>query len=350
MIHPVAQLLFAVSVASAATGQGRYSFAEREPSTRVEKAISKLLPSVVKVHGASGLKTITSYATGIVVSDRGHILTLDMVLVQPGQTKVVLHDGTVLDVDVLPPDLKYGVRMLKIREADIEKLETPLIPVEVAQKQDHRNGTFVLSMGNCFRLAEFSEKVSATFGVIVARLRSGLRFRLQEVDYGGELIVTDAANNPGHYGGGLFTIDGQWIGMNTKVVESTETNTQVSAAIPTGVLSSYIERCLAGKALSPTIVEETHIVPVFHGITLFDQGRRVSPPAYVERVRRGSPGRRAGLRPDDLIVRLGEHTVRTCAEFRTHLENYKPGDKVVVTFKRGTEVKQVELELEAVKG
>ena len=348
MTNPLPPLLSAMAIVGVLTGQGRYSFVERAPSSTVEKAIDTLLPSVVKVHGASGLQTIKSYATGIVVSDRD-ILTLDMVLVQPGQTKVVLHDGTALEVEVLPPDQKYGVRMLKIRDEDLEKLDTPLVPVEVAEKQDHRNGTFVLSMGNCFRLAEFSEKVSATFGIIVARLDSGLRFRLQDVDYGGELIVTDAVNNPGHYGGGLFTIDGQWIGMNTMVVESTETNTQVSAAIPTGVLSSYIERCLAGKALSPIITEEVVIVPVYHGITLFDQGRRVSPPAYVERVRRGSPGRQSGLRPDDLIVRLGDHTVRTCDEFRAHLEKYKPGDKVLVTFKRGTEVMQAELELGAVK-
>ena len=40
-----------------------YSFDERKPRTQVERTIDSLLPSLVKIHGASGLKTISAYAT-----------------------------------------------------------------------------------------------------------------------------------------------------------------------------------------------------------------------------------------------------------------------------------------------
>lgn len=321
-----------------------YAFNERKAKTRIERGIDKLLPSVVKVHGASGLKTIKPYSTGIVVSKQGHILTLDLILVQPDRTKVVLADGTVCKVDVFPPEQKHGVRMLKIVDEDFKKLKKPLVPVTVAKKQNHRNGTFVMSMGNCFRLAEFSEKVSVTLGVIVSRMRTGLRYKLADVDYGGELIVTDAPNNPGHYGGGLFTISGEWIGLNTKIVDSTETNSQVSAAIPTGDLADYIQRCITkGYAGASELEKEDIIIPVEHGIVLFDHGRRVSPPAYVERTKRKSPGRKAGLRPDDLIVQIDRHTVQTCKEFKHILKKYKPGDTVTLTFKRGTKVRKGKL-------
>ena len=343
----------ALAVATGLAAQARetfYAFDDRAPKTRLEKTIAKLLPSIVKVHGASGLKTIQSYSTGMVVSTKGHILTLDLILVQKDRTKVVLHDGTVCEVDVYPAEEVHGVRMLKIRDADLKKLKTPLVPLTIAKKQTHRNGTFVVSLGNCFRLAEFSEKVSATLGVIVSRMKTGLRYRLADVDYGGELIVTDAPNNPGHYGGGLFTISGEWIGLNTKIVESTETNSQVSAAIPTGDIDLYIKRCIAkgrSGAMQEVAVEE--VVPVAHGIRLFDHGRRVSPPAYVEKVKRGTPGRKAGLRPDDLIVQIDRHTIRTCKDFRRVLKKYKPGQTVGLTFKRGSKIKQSKMTFEEVK-
>lgn len=351
---PYLQGLTALALGAATLGaQARetfYAFPDRAPRTRLEKTVSKLLPSIVKVHGASGLKTIQSYATGIIVSKQGHILTLDLILVQPNRTKIVLHDGTVCEVEVYPAEERCGVRMLKIVADDFKKLKKPLVPMAIPKKQDHRNGTFVVSLGNCFRLAEFSEKVSATLGVVVSRMKTGLRYRLADVDYGGELIVTDAPNNPGHYGGGLFAIDGSWIGLNTKIVESTETNSQVSAAIPTGEIRGYIERCIKkGRVGAIEPEDEVVIVPVFHGIKLFDHGRRVSPPAYVERVRSGTPGRKAGLRPDDLIVKIDRHTIRTCRDFRRILKKYKPGQTVKLTFKRGSRVKQSVMTFEQVK-
>lgn len=344
---PLVSLSMAAALACvipAQTAERFYAFKERKPRTKLEKTIAEVMPSLVKVHGASGLKTIQSYATGVIVSDQGHVLTLDQILVQEERTKVVLHDGTVCKVDVMPAEEKLGVRMLKITDEDFKKIKSKLVPLQPAVKQDHRNGTFLMSIGNAYRLAEFSEKLSVMFGVVTGRVRTGLRYRLAEVDYDGELIITDAANNPGHYGGGLFTLEGEWIGMNTRVVESTETNSQVSAAIPTGDLRPYIKRCveqgMAGAA-APTAAKQ--IVPVYHGIRLFDHGRRVSPPAYVERVRRDSPGRKAGLRPDDLIVKIDRHVVRTCKDFRRVLENFKPGEEVLITYKRGSKVRQTKL-------
>lgn len=334
---------------AAQIGRQTYSFKDRAPKTRMEKVIHKLLPSLVKVHGASGLKTIESYCTGVIVSDKGHILTLDLVLIQPGKTKVVLYDGTVCLVKVLPANNKYGVRMLKIGDEDLKKLKKPVVPVAPAKNQAHENGTFVVSLGNCYRLAEFSEKLSAMFGVVVARTKTGLRYRMQEVDYEEELIITDAPNNPGHYGGGLFTLKGEFIGLNARILDSKDTNTQISAAIPTGHLANYIKRFTEGDGLPIVEDEPNKVIPVYHGIKLFDSGRRRSPPAYVEKVRRGSPGFGAGLRPDDLIMQIDKVTILSCNEFYRRMKKHKPGDKVWLTYKRGSKVRRVQIQLEEVK-
>jgi len=316
------------------------AFAERAPKSQVEATIERLLPSVVKVMGASGFSTIVPYAAGVVVSDRGHILTLDQVLVQKGSTRVVLYDGTVLDAQLLPEDPKLGVRLLRV---DPEACKGKLAPVWPDEQEVHaRAGRFVVSIGNCFRLAEFSEKSSATFGVVVGRASTSLRFRLTDVAYDGELLLTDAANNPGHYGGGLFDLQGRWLGLNARLLESKETNTMLSAAIPACDLLPYLNEHVHGVARVEAEVERK---PVHTGIVLFRQAGRTSPPAYVDRVERNSPASSLGLRPDDLIVRVGEFSVRTCKEFDTALEKCSPGQKVTLMWKRGTSVMQAEIEL-----
>ncbi len=323
-----------------------YSFEERAPRTRVEQTIDSLLPSIVKVHGASGIRTIEAYGTGLIVSKQGHILTLDQVMLQKDRTRVVLYDGSVHQAELLPEDPKLGVRLLKIDPAAAGVELRPMWP-PAADAAPVRTGTFVVSLGNCFRLAEFSEKVSATFGVVVGRADTALRYRLSDVKHDGELLLTDACNNPGHQGGGLFTLDGAWVGLNLRLLDSKETNTMLSAAIPSRDLLPYLEEWVLGKAAAAAAPAERR--PVSTGIVLFDPPGRTSPPAYVDRVLPGTPAATLGLRPDDLIVRIDDFSIRSCKELASVLERYAPGQTVTLTWKRGTEVMTAPLTLAAAK-
>ena len=315
-----------------------YSFAERRPATQLESTIDALLPSIVKIHGASGLATIEAAASGVIVSKEGHILTLDQILLQKDRTRVVLFDGSVHQAELLPQDDRLGIRLLKIDPAAVPFALQPQWPVATKI----RSGQFVVSLGNCFRLAEFSEKVSATFGVVVGRADTALRYRMSSVKYDGDVILTDACNNPGHYGGGLFTIDGRWIGLNLRLLDSKETNTMLSAAIPASDLLPYLEERIRGV---PRAAAAPANEPAWFGARLFDQAGRQSPPAYVERVAPDSPAAALGLRNDDMIVRLDDFSIRTCREFREILAKFRVGQKVKVTWKRGTQVLTGEVEL-----
>ncbi|MEZ5966471.1 MAG: PDZ domain-containing protein [Planctomycetota bacterium] len=334
--------LLALAPAAQQPAADAYAFAERPPRTQLERAIHDVLPCVVKVHGASGLATVQPYGSGLLVSAAGHVLALDQVMIQEGQTSVVLHDGSVWPAELLPAENKLGVRMLKI---DCKR-ELPF--VRVPKDGDFAPGDFVFSVGNCFRLAEFSEKASVTFGVLVANARTGLRYRLQDVDYDGALWITDAMNNPGHGGGGLFAIDGRWVGLNARLATSRETNTDISAAIPAGDLLPYIERWTEGKVTTPAAALPT--ARPYHGVKLFDHGSgQTSPPAYVERVVPGSPAAKAGLKTDDLIVRIDEFAVRTCRQFDDVIAKLRPGQTVTVTYKRGNAVAKGDMTLEQAK-
>lgn len=346
-MSPPRPLVFAAAVlllAAAAVAQTQdfgkaYSFAERAPQTAVERTIDALLPSLVKIHGASGLQTISPVATGVLVSKDGHVLTLDQILLQQDRTRVVLYDGSVHQATLLPADERLGVRLIKI---DPKLVEGELRPLWPQADTTFRTGQFVVSLGNCFRLAEFSEKISATFGVVVGRANTALRYRMSDAKYDGDIILTDACNNPGQFGGGLFALDGRWLGLNMKLLDSKETNTMLSAAIPVVDLLPYLDEHVHGK---PRAQPAARNEPAWLGAVLFDRAGRQSPPAYVERVLPGSPAAALGLRNDDLIVRVGEFSVRTCRELTDVLARFTPGQKVEVTWKRGTQVLHAEVEL-----
>ena len=85
--------------------------------------------------------------------------------------------------------------------------------------------------------------------------------------------------------------------------------------------------------------------PAWLGAVLFDQAGRQAPPAYVERIVAGSPAATLGLRTDDMIVRLDDFSIRTCREFREILGKFTAGQKVKVTWKRGTQVMTGDVEL-----
>ena len=134
----IALIATALAAQTADFGEA-YSFAEREPKTQVERTIHKLLPSIAKIHGASGLATITPYATGVIVSEQGHIVTLDQILLQKDRTRVVLFDGSVHDATLIRADEKLGVRILKINPAEVNgKFAGNLLHAQVTTSQSSR--------------------------------------------------------------------------------------------------------------------------------------------------------------------------------------------------------------------
>ncbi len=317
------------------------------PKASVEARLDPLFSSVVKINGASGVRGIEGYGTGLVCSKEGHILTWNHIMLQPGQIKVTLRDGSVHEARIVRKQEELGVAMLKI---DPRGKESLLEPLSFPEKEGFApTGTFVFSIGNANKLAEFEERLSVTMGVVVGVVSSDLRLNLRNFPYKGRVYLLDAPSNPGTQGGGVFTQDGRLLGLLAPLVESRETNTQLFLAIPSHALSSFVAWCLGDKKLARRIEEgrrdrEAH-GKVFHGIVLFDTGRRRSPPAYIDRVLPRSPAREAGLRPDDLIVRIDDFPVRTCAEFRRVLRHYAPGTSVDVTFKRGARVMKVSMKL-----
>ena len=98
----LAILLLAVAVAPA-----------QQPLTPVANEVNK---KVVKVYGAGGFKGLPSYGSGILVSPKGHILTINNHIVSTQDIRVHLYDGRQFRAKLVAREPELDMAMLKIEE------------------------------------------------------------------------------------------------------------------------------------------------------------------------------------------------------------------------------------------
>jgi serine protease Do len=67
------------------------------------------------------------------------------------------------------------------------------------------------------------------------------------------------------------------------------------------------------------------------------QMREAAGGAGIENVLSKSPAEKAGLKPGDVVIRVGEKEVKNLNELRETIFAYEPGDEVTLTVKRGDE-------------
>jgi S1-C subfamily serine protease len=79
------------------------------------------------------------------------------------------------------------------------------------------------------------------------------------------------------------------------------------------------------------------------GIVLVPDVLERTPP-YVDEVRAGSPGERAGVKPDDLIVFVGDNLVHSCKGFCEELARIERDTQLRLVLMRGQELVEVVLQ------
>ncbi|MCH7701971.1 MAG: serine protease [Planctomycetes bacterium] len=328
----------------------------------VEEVIDGTLQRVVKLYGA-GAGREQGYASGIVVSDDGLVLTVAALLLESRDLLAVTHDGTRYGASVVARDDTLQVALLQLHLTTPDG-QTPVRGLAHFSLEDPpavTSGDWVFAAGNPFRVAVGDEPVSISMGVVSTRTRLRATRRKREFPYYGDVLVVDAStSNPGSPGGALVNLDGRLVGMIGRVVKSKTTNTLVNYAMPADVLHDFYERSVAYIAASAlagrSADDETRTGPdaplgrtpasVFHGIKLFSLGYKTDLP-FVERVVRGSPAEVAGIRKDDLIRAINGQTVRSGADFDRLFGQQAAGDVVEILVIRRNEPVTITLTLAA---
>lgn len=334
---------------SAMPGGGRE--AVQAPATLVESLAARVLRSMVKLYGAGGFTGIPGYGSGVVVDERGFVLTAWSIALDSPDLHVVTAQGKRLAAKVWRADAGLGVALLKV-----DPLGANLQPLRLSSSAQLEPGTALLAIGNPFGFVYGAEQLSVLKGVVTAvvspheggarvvRLPSGLD----------QVILTDVPNNPGTQGGALLTLEGDLVGILGRLVESRSTNTIINFAVPADSIKPFLRAGLRQKTARPAAKAAPLVRAKRGGPALGLRLQRAhlvrSPLAYVEVVRRGSAAAKAGIEPDDLVFRVGRRTIRSCRDFDEAVATLQPGAKVRVTLKRGSACLNVELVVPAKEG
>lgn len=205
----------------------------------VAKAYETIRPSVVRVTGygkSKNGKEDQEYGvgTGVVIVDKGIILT-NLHVVQGAQTiKVVFSDGLESTAHIIGAQPENDLAVLQAH-----KIPDDMIAATMRSTGDLASGDHVLAVGYPFGIGP-----SASAGVI-----SGLKRTFRSPEGKQEmsnLIQFDAAANPGNSGGPLVTMDGEVVGIVTAILNPNQQRSFVGIAF-----AVPIENAAAAVGLPP---------------------------------------------------------------------------------------------------
>jgi serine protease Do len=253
-----------------------------------------------------------------------------------------LADGRKFEAKLLGADPRMEIAVLKIPAADL-----PYFDLEKAVLG--RAAENVLAFSNLFNVAIGDEPASVQHGIISVLTKLEARQGVYETPYRGPVYVLDVkSNNPGAGGGVLVTRRGDLLGMLGKELTNSMNSTYLNYAIPVSAMRESIEAIKAGKMVArrdddPRKKPQRSLTLDSLGIVLVPDVLDRTPP-YVEQVRPGSPAEKAGVRPDDLIVLLGDQLVQSCKFLRADLEYLDYQDPVKFVLLRGQDLIEVTLQ------
>jgi S1-C subfamily serine protease len=188
---------------------------KRLPSAAA-RAYEVIRPSVVRVRGLGfhdrneEIDTETGVGSGVVIVDKGVILTNLHVVAGARRVKVVFADGLESDAQVVGLQPEHDLAVLQAATVPDD-----LVPATLRSTADLAPGDEVVAVGFPFGIGP-----SASAGVVSGLRRAFLSPQGKRLLT--NLIQFDAAVNPGSSGGPLVTTDGAVVGIVTAILNPSE--------------------------------------------------------------------------------------------------------------------------------
>ncbi len=316
-------LFIGVSVAWASDGAA--------PFTQVARQVQ---PKVVKIYGVGGARGLEAYQSGMLISAKGHVLTVWSYVLDADEVTIVLDDGRHYVAQVVASDPMTEVALLKF---DPGKDEVPHFELSMAAKA--QPGARVLAFSNLFGIAVGEDPVSVLHGVVSAVAPLDARRGAFSTNYRGEVYVVDAAaNNPGAAGGALTDSQGRLLGMLGKELRSNVSGTWLNYALPVAAFATTVDDMLAGR-FTPAEMKDADkpanpLAFADLGIVLVPDVVNRTPP-YIDRINPKTPAAAVGLRPDDLVVMIDTQVANSCREATRLIERIEHDASVRLGILRG---------------
>ena len=255
--------------------------------------------------GEQGDAPQVGLGSGVIVSERGYILTNNHVVESADEIEVILNDSRQARAKVIGTDPDSDLAVLKI--------ELDRLPVIVLGNSDTLQvGDQVLAIGNPFGVGQ-----TVTSGIVSALGRNQLGINTFE-----NFIQTDAAINPGNSGGALVDINGNLLGINTAIYSRSGGSMGIGFAIPVST----------AKLVLQGIVQDGQVTRGWIGVEPNDLspelaqtfGIKTTVGVIITGVLQSGPAAQAGIRPGDVITQVAGKPVRNVAELLGSVAALKP--------------------------
>jgi serine protease Do len=305
-------------------------FASELRETAIVKAFKSAEHSVVNIHGQKTVsaaddpalpddspRRVNGMGTGVVIDERGYILTNFHVVEGVRKIEVTLADKTTHIAQIVSSDPASDLAVIKIN------LSRRLPCITVGTSSDLMIGEPVIALGNAYGYSH-----TLTRGIVSALHRS---VQVSDAQSYEDLIQTDASINPGNSGGPLLNIDGQMIGINVAVRAQAQ---GIGFAIPADKAIA-----IAAELMSVARLENR-----WHGIVP-KQMDGSSAGMIVESVERDSPAEKAGIKAGDVITALDSGEILRPLDFERALIGQKSDAELELTVHRDHEPLKLSLQL-----
>lgn len=348
--HSVLLIAFTLSVFTIGIG---LSCAMTEDESNNIQLYEQLSPGVVNITSTvverDSFFNVTpreGSGSGVIVDDRGYILTNNHVIADADKLEVTLANGKKFNAKLVGTDPDTDVAVVKI-----DPRWERLVVVPMGSSDNLRVGQKVLAIGNPFGLGQ-----TLTAGIISSLGRS---LRAGDGSLMEDVIQTDASINPGNSGGPLIDSSGRLIGINTAIFSPTGASIGIGFAIPIDTV----------KIVLQDLIERGYYAYAFFGATLMtltaDSAKALKLPvdagAMLAELANGGPAQKAGLVGGssrvqignnilivggDIIVRVDGRPVTDANQFLRYIRKLRPGNIVkldVVHWKGGRDTVTVTL-------
>ena len=293
---------------------------------------------------------VAGIGSGVIVDDRGHVLTNEHVVQDARKMIVKLPDGRWGSGTLLGADRRADVALLQISETELQtdtKRGQPgtrgLPHVHFGDSDDLLIGEWVIAIGNPFGFIIDDPRPSVGVGVISAVDRTFTQVGGESKVYR-DMIQTDATINQGNSGGPLVKALGEVVGINTFIVSKSGGYEGVGFAIPINRARRVVEEVARyGRIREVWWGFQVEEASEAFARSLGLQGKQG---LLVSRTYRNSAAARAGLEPGDLITGINGEEIVDARDFLVATANVRVGDHVVLDVARGTETVQIEFTVE----
>jgi serine protease Do len=261
---------------------------------------------------------VSGMGTGVVLDERGFVLTNQHVVDKVNDIRVYLSDGASYPARVLQEDRSMDLALLKVDAG------RPLAAIAIGTSSDLMVGETVITIGNAFGY----ENTTST-GIISW---IGRDVTLSDDQVYRNLIQTDAGINPGNSGGPLINIDGELIGINV----ATRAGAQgIGFALPIDDV----------KPVAAEMLSTRRLVGTWHGLVTVERMLDGVRHVVVSSIESGSPAEEAGLKPGDHLVQANNLAVTNPIDLERALLDSVQGKPAALVVDRGGDRRELSLTL-----